>query len=74
MQLSAFGSGAVTTCFYDLGPSRPEIEPQSPAHGPNALLLRHRGGLKNEVKRTMIEYEARIVLVDIPMGRYRGPR
>ena len=27
----AFGSGAVTTCFYDLGLSRGRIEPQSPA-------------------------------------------
>ena len=26
-----FGSGAVTTCFYDLGLSRPGVEPRSPA-------------------------------------------
>ena len=40
----AFGSGVVTTCFYDLGLSRPGIEPWSPAHEVNALPLRHRGG------------------------------
>ena len=36
-----FGSGDVTTCFYDLGLSRPGIEPRSPACEENALLLRH---------------------------------
>ena len=34
----AFGSEAVTTCFNDLGQSRPEIEPESPACDTNALL------------------------------------
>ena len=34
---------AVTTCFYDLGLSRPVIEPRSPAHEAYALLLRNRG-------------------------------
>ena len=32
-------SGAVTTCFYDLGLSRPRIEPRSPACEANALPL-----------------------------------
>ena len=41
----AFGSGAVTTCFYELGLSRPGIEPRFPAHDANALSLRHHGGL-----------------------------
>ena len=39
----AIGSGAVTTCFYDLGLSRPGIEPRSPACEANALPLRPRG-------------------------------
>ena len=30
LTLVAFGSGAVTTCFYDLGLSRPGIKPRSP--------------------------------------------
>ena len=33
----AFGSGAVTTCFYD----QPGIEPRSPACEANALPLHH---------------------------------
>ena len=37
-------SGAVTTCFYELGLSRLGIEPRSPACEANALPLRHRGG------------------------------
>ena len=37
-----FGSGAVTTCFQDLGLSG--IEPRSPACEANALPLRHRSG------------------------------
>ena len=41
----AFGRGAVTTCFNDLGLSRPDIEPWSPAHEANALPLSHRGGV-----------------------------
>ena len=40
----AFASGAVTSCFYDLGLSRPGIESGSPACEANALPLRHRGG------------------------------
>ena len=40
----AFSSGAVTTCFYDLGLSRPGIEPRSPTCEANALPLRHRDG------------------------------
>ena len=40
----AFDSGAVTTCFYDLGLSRSEIEPRSPSCEATALPLRHRGG------------------------------
>ena len=35
--LPGFGSGAVTICIYDLGLSRPEIEPRSPACETNAL-------------------------------------
>ena len=42
----AFGSGAVTTFFNDLGLSRPGIEPRSPACDANALQLRHRGVCK----------------------------
>ena len=41
----AFGSGAVTTCFYDSGLSRPGIKPRSPACKANALPLRNRGGI-----------------------------
>ena len=41
----AFGSGAVTTCFYDYGLSRPGFQPRSPECEANALTLRHRGGL-----------------------------
>ena len=41
----AFGSGAVTTCLYDLGLSRLGIEPRSHACEAIALPLRHRGGL-----------------------------
>ena len=37
-------SGAVTTCFYDLGLSRPGIEPRSTAWEVNAPPLRQRGG------------------------------
>ena len=44
----AFGSGAVTTCFYHSGLSRPGIEPRSPACEANALPLRHRVGLLSE--------------------------
>ena len=33
----SFGRGAVTTCFNDLGLSRPRIELQSPARGTNSL-------------------------------------
>ena len=40
----AFGSGAVTTCFSDLGLSRPGIELWCPTYKANALPLRHRGG------------------------------
>ena len=40
----AFGSGTVTTSFYDSGLSRPGIESRSPACEANALPLRHRGG------------------------------
>ena len=38
----AFGSGAVITCFNDLGLSRPGIEPRSSACKANALPIRHR--------------------------------
>ena len=41
----AFGSGALATCFYDVGLSWPGIEPRSPACEANAPPLRHRGGL-----------------------------
>ena len=41
----AFGSGAFTTCFKDLGQSRPVIESRSPACEANALALSHRCGL-----------------------------
>ena len=41
----AFGSWAVTICFYDLGLSRPGIKPRSPACEASALPLRHRSGL-----------------------------
>ena len=34
---------AVPTCFYDLGLSRPGIEPRSPAYEASGLSLRHRG-------------------------------
>ena len=44
----AFGSGSVTTCFYDLGLWRPGIEPRSPTHEANALPLRHRGGSRGQ--------------------------
>ena len=37
----AFGSGAVTTCLYDLGLSQSEIDPRSPACEAHALLLPH---------------------------------
>ena len=40
-----FGSGTVTSCFYDLSLSRPGIESRSPACEANALPLRHRGGV-----------------------------
>ena len=40
----AFGSGAVTTIFYDIGLSQPGIEPRSPTCEATALPLRHRGG------------------------------
>ena len=33
-----------TSCFYDLGLSRPGIEPRSPACEAKALPLRHHGG------------------------------
>ena len=39
----AFGSGAITTCFNDLGLSRPRIEPRSAACDADALPLRPRG-------------------------------
>ena len=39
----AFSSKAVTTCFNDLGMSRPGIEPRSSASKTNVLPLRHRG-------------------------------
>ena len=38
-------SPAVTTCFYDLGLSRPGIESRSSACKAYALPLRHRGGV-----------------------------
>ena len=40
----SYGSGAVTTSFYDLGLSRPGIKPWSPGCEGNALPLHHRGG------------------------------
>ena len=39
----AFGSGDVTTCFNELGLSRPWIEPQSTTCEPNALPRSHCG-------------------------------
>ena len=38
---------AVPTCFYDLGLSRPGIEPRSPAYEASGLSLRHRGVIIN---------------------------
>ena len=43
----SFGSGAVITCFHDLGLSRPRIEPRSPECDTNFLPLRHRDLLQN---------------------------
>ena len=40
----AFGSGAVTTCFSELGLTRPGIELWCPTYKANALPLRNRGG------------------------------
>ena len=40
-----FGSIAVTTSFYDVGLSRPGIEPRFPAYEANGIPLRHRGGI-----------------------------
>ena len=40
----AFDSGAITTCFNDLGLSRPRTEPWSSACEVRALPLSHRGG------------------------------
>ena len=42
--LPSVGSGAATTCFEDLGLSRPEILPRFPACETASLPLRHRGG------------------------------
>ena len=44
LQLRAFGSGTVTTCFNDSDLSLSGIEPRSLACGANALPLCHRGG------------------------------
>ena len=39
----AFGNGAVTACYNDLGLSQQEIEPRFPTCEAKALPLRHRG-------------------------------